>query len=144
MEQSNKYAAECLGERFDSWHPLTLEELLPYFGFMILMGLVKLSSIYDYWKKDEIFHYSPVASQISRDRFFELHRYLHFEDNSTLSPPGSPDYDRLGKVGTIIGMLSDRFSAVYNPMREISIDEAMVPFKSRSSLKQFKPKKPTK
>ena len=144
MEQSNKYAAECLGERFDSWHPLTLEELLAYFGFMILMGLVKLPFIYDYWKKDEIFHYSPVASPISRDRFFELHRYLHFEDNSALSPPGSPDYDRLGKVGTIIGMLSDRFSAVYNPMREISVGEAMVPFKGRSSLKQFMPKKPTK
>ena len=143
MEQSN-YAAEYLGEHFDSWQPLTLEELHAYFGFMILMGLVKLPSIYDYWKKDEIFHYSPVASRISRDQFFELHRYLHFEDNSTLSPPGSPDYDRLGKVGTIISMLSDRFSAVYNPMREISIDEAMVPFKGRSSLKQFMPKKPTK
>ena len=111
VEQSNKYAAECLGERFDSWHALTLEELLAYLGFMPLMGLVELPSIYDYWKKDEIFHYSPVASRMSRDRFFELHRYLHFEDNSALSPPGSHDYDRLGKVGTIIGMLSDRFSA---------------------------------
>ena len=144
MEQSNKYASECMGERFNSCQPITVEELLAYFGFMILMGLVKLTSIYDYWKKDEIYHYAPVASRISRDRFFELHRYLHFTDNSTLSAPGTPEYDRLGKVEPIIAMLSDRFAVVYDPMRDISIDEAMVPFKGRSSLKQFMPKKPVK
>ena len=33
------------------------------YGFMILMGLVKLPSMYDYWQKDEVvFHYSAVAS----------------------------------------------------------------------------------
>ena len=111
---------------------------------MILMGLVKLPSMYDYWKKDEIFHYSPAARRISRDRFFELHRFLHFKDNSTLSPPGTPEYDRLGKVGTIISTLSDWFAAVYNPMKDISIDEAMIPFKGRLSLEQYMPKQPTK
>ena len=143
VDQSNMYASECLGERYSSWQPITLEELKAYFGFMILMGLVKLPSIYDYWKKDEVFHYAPVASRILRDRFFELHRFLHFEDNSTLSAPGTPGYDRLGKVGTIITMLSDQFAAVYNPTRDISIDEAMVPFKGRSSLK-YLPKKPVR
>ena len=75
------------GEKFGKWSKVTAPELQAYMGFMVLMGLVHLPSIYDYWKEDEIFHYSPVASRISRDRFFELHRYLHFADNSSLSPP---------------------------------------------------------
>ena len=71
----------------------------------------------------------PVAGRISLTRFFELHRYLHFADNSTLSPPGSPGYDRLGKIATIIDMLSEQFAAVFNPGKEFCVDEAMIPFK---------------
>ena len=144
VEQSNKYAAECMGERFETWQCITVEELCAYMGFMILMGLVKLPSIYDYWRKDEVYHYEAVASGISRDRFFELHRYLHFVDNSTISAPGTPEYDKLGKVGPIIATLSKQFAAVYEPGKHISIDEAMIPFKGRSSLKQYMPMKPVK
>ena len=139
MYHSNKYASECLGEKFSSWQQITFDELLAYMGFMILMGIVQLPAIQDYWKTTNIFHYMPVASRISRTRFFELHRYLHFVDNSTLSPPGSPGYDRLGKIAPIIAMLSDQFAAVCNPGKEISVDEAMIPFKGRSSLKQYLP-----
>ena len=41
-------------------------------------------------------------------------------------------------------MMEDRFSLLYNPNRESSIDEAMVPYKGRSSLKQYMPKKPVR
>ena len=51
-----------------------MEELQAYMGFMILTGLIKLSSIYDYWKKGETYHYSSVASRTMRDRFFKFHR----------------------------------------------------------------------
>ena len=39
-------------------------------------------------------------------------------------------------------ILSDRVAAVYEPGRDISIDEAMIPFKGRSTLKQYMPLKP--
>ena len=75
------FSEQCMGERYSTWQPITTEELCVYMGFMILMGVVKLPAIYDYWRKDTVYHYSPVASRISRDHFFELHRYLHFTDN---------------------------------------------------------------
>ena len=75
VEQSNKYAAECMGEQFQTWQPITVDELCAYFSFMILMGIVRLPSLGDYWKKDMIYHYTPVAERISRDRFYDLHRY---------------------------------------------------------------------
>ena len=106
-----------------------MEELCAYFGFMILMSLVKLPSIYDHWRKDDVYHYAPVAIRISRDRFFELHRHLHFADNNILSAPCTPEYDKLGKVRAIIPMLSDQLASVYEPGKCIPFDEAMVPFK---------------
>ncbi len=144
VRQTNAYAAECMGETFDKWQPVTVDELCAYMGFMILMGLVQLPSIHDYWQRDEVYHYGPVADRISRDRFFELHRYLHFVDNSSLPTPGSPEYDKLGKVQPVITSLSSAFAAVYTPRKNISIDEAMIPFKGRSSLKQYMPNKPVK
>ena len=145
VEQSNKYAAECMGqEKYEKWTEITVEELCAYMGFMLLMGIVHLPSLYDYWKNDEVYQYSPIARQISCNRFLELHRYLHFVDNSTLSPPGSPEseYNRLGKVRPVAEYLADRVAAVYEPA-EISIDvETTIPFKGRSSLKQYMPLKP--
>ena len=133
-----------MGEQFQTWQPITVDELCAYFGFMILMGIVRLPSLGDYWKKDMIYHYTPVAERISRDRFYDLHRYLHFADNSTLSPPHTPGYNKLGKISPIITMLRNRFAHVWNPGKNISIDEAMIPFKGRSSLKQYMPMKPIK
>ena len=144
MEETNRYAAACLGEAFASWEQVTIEELKAHLGFMILMGVVQLPAIADYWKTDEIFHYSPIASRISRNRFFELQRYLHFVDNSTLQPTTSPGYDKLGKIRPIIELVRAQFTNTYHLHREVSVDEAMIPFKGRSSMKQYMPKKPIK
>ena len=63
-----------------------------------------------------------------------LLRYLHFADNSSLTSPSSPEYDKLGKIKLIIEKLSERFRSIYTPL---AIDEAMIPFKSRSTLKHI-------
>ena len=47
-------------EKYDQWEPITVTELSAYLGFTILMGVVDLLAIDEYWKKDEIFHYSPL------------------------------------------------------------------------------------
>ena len=40
--------------------------------------------------------------------------------------------------------LKERFFEVYKPNREVAVDEAMIKFHGRSSLKQYLPKKPIK
>ena len=145
VQQTNLYANQCMGdERYSTWEVVTVEELGAYFGFMVYMGLVHLPALADYWSKDDTFHYSPIADRISRDRFMEISRYLHFADNSTLAKPGSPGYNKLGKVQVVIDTLNTQFQDVYNLHRDISVDEAMIPFKGRSSLKQYIPNKPVK
>ena len=144
VDQSNLYAATCMGEKYSTWSKITVQEMKAYLGFLILMGLVPLASVYDYWSKNPIYHYSPIANRIPRDRFLEIHKYLHFVDNEHLLPYGSPSYDKLGKIRPIIDHLNTQFLQAYHPHCNVSIDEAMIKFKGRCTMKQYMPKKPIK
>ena len=128
-------------DKFSKWRKMDVVELKALLGFNILMAI--LPSIDDYWKRDPL-RYSPVADRISRDRFRELSQYLHFVDNNTLVPRGSPGHDRLGKVRQLIDHLASRFTEMYEPHCEVSVDEAMIKFQGRFSLKEYMPLKPTK
>lgn len=145
IEESNRYARQVMGdEKFEQWEEMSEDELKAFLGFRILMGINHLPAMDDYWRREPTLHYAPVADWISRDRFRELSRYLHFVDNDTLVPCGSPGYDRLGKVHPIIDHVSQRFAELYQPHRDLAVDEAMIKFQGRSSLKQYMPFKPIK
>ena len=138
--QTNLYAKEVLGATDRKWET-TSEEIRAYLGFHILKGINVLPSNDDYWRQDSRLYYHPIASQISRDRFREIDRFLHFVDNQTLPIRGTPEYDRLGKVRPIIDFLSIKFQETYQLNKEVAVDEAMI---GRSTLKQYMPMKPVK
>ncbi len=101
--ESNRYAKEVMNpEQFNSMKPIDVADIKAFLGFTILMGLTKLPSVDDYWKQSPVYHYSPIADKISRRRYREISRYLHFADNSFLAPRESPRYDRLGKVRPLL------------------------------------------
>ena len=108
---------------------------------MVLMGINELPEIRDYWSRDPCLHYSPIASRITRNHFEEISRYLHFVDNDTWGEEG---YHRLQKILPIISAINTACRGNYHPNCENSVDEAMIPFKGRSSLKQYVPLKPVK
>ena len=145
MDQTNRYAEEVMGvEAYVSWKTISEEDIRAFIGFSILMGINQQSSMDDYWKKDPIHNYKPIAQRISRDRFRDISRYLHFVDNTTLSQRGSAKYDKLGKIRPLINHFQQKFSSAYNPNCEIAIDEVMIKFQRQSSLKQYMPMKPIK
>ena len=145
IEQTNLYARQVLGDNgISSWTDVTESEILAFLGFAILMGINQLPSLVDYWKKDPYFRYSPIADRISRDRFLQIWKYLHFVDNTTLPDRSNPEYDRLCRVRPVIDIILEACKSNYRPHQYQSIDEAMIAFKGRSSMKQYMPKKPTK
>ena len=147
VAETNRFASLCSmesqGMQTTAWTTST-DEMKAFIGFVIMMGVVKLPDLYDYWSSSEVLHCFPVASRITRKRFLELRRYLHFVDNDALPVRGEEGYDRLGKVRPVIEALRHSFLAAYSPHRECAIDEAMVKYKGRSSLKQYLPMKPIK
>ena len=145
VQETNRYAHIVMGDaRYEKWETVKREDIYAYFGIMVMMGLVDLPCLHDYWKRDPLFFCPAIAERMARDRFLDIHKYLHFVDNEILVHPGEPHYDRLCKVRPILEMIEERFVLTYQPHQECAIDEAMVPYKGRSSLKQYMPKKPVR
>ena len=142
VQEMNHYTQHVLAAKgSDKVMSTNAAEIKAYFVFCILMGINRLPEIRDYWSTDPFLHYAPIAEKISRDRFEELTRYLHFVDNTTLPARGQPGFSRLQKVDPIVAAVKAKFTEIYSPHREVSVDEAMIPYKGRSTMKQFVPAK---
>ena len=87
----------------------------------------------------------PWSSAIfSRNRFKQILRYLHLVDNSENLRRTDPNYNKLFKLGDIPEKLNKSFKEMYDPSRQLSLDEQMIGTKSRIGFLQYMPKKPKK
>ncbi|GBM23181.1 PiggyBac transposable element-derived protein 2 [Araneus ventricosus] len=139
VEQSNLYASQHHANL-----DLTIEELKDFFGLLIVMGFNKLPSLRLYWSKDLNFASQRIMDVMPLKRFLKILRFLHLNDNTRMPLKGQFGYDKLYKVRPLFEQLNTTFHHAFNPSRCISIDESMVKFKGRSSLKQYMPLKPIK
>ena len=57
---------------------------------------------------------------------------------------GDNNFDNLYKVSPTIKILNKNFLEAFKPDRNLSVDESMVAFEGRTSLKQYMPLKPIK
>lgn len=108
------------------------------------MGINVLPSMRLYWNADPLFYCEPIAKTMPLKRFLSILRFLHLNDNSKMPKPKEPQFDRLYKVRPMINFLKEKYYEIFSPSRYLSVDESMVGFKVRSSLKQYLPNKPTK
>lgn len=139
VDQSNLYAAQGGTELV-----LTVEELKAFLGLLILFGFNNLPSIRLYWSNNPNFYNERVAKVMTMKRFLKILRYVHLADNSVMPKKSDANYDKLYKIRPLASYLSEKFKDNFNPSRNISIDESMVAFKGRSTLKQYMPLKPIK
>ena len=108
------------------------------------MGSNTLSSMRFYWSNDSNFHNDRISSIMPVKRFLKILRYLHLNDNTKMPKKGEPNYDRMFKLGLMLNHVNAVFKKLFLPSRLLSIDESIVRFKGRSSLKQYMPMKPIK
>ena len=77
VKETNRYAHQEMGdEKFAKWQPIDSNEFNAYLGFNILMGLVRLPELEDYWKNDPYFNYPPISDKISRTRFRHISQFM--------------------------------------------------------------------
>ena len=108
------------------------------------MGIVVLPRIDMYWSQKHDLLIQPISQVMSRTRFEQISRYLHLYNSAEQVPYGQPGYDPLFKLRKLLGLITPRLQSVYNPHEEMSVDEAMIPFKGRLRFKQYMKAKPTK
>ena len=120
---------------------MSKNEIESFLGLVILMGINDLPNIKLYWSKDMVFHNTFISSIISRDRFLEIFYNLLLANNSLKPKRESKNYSKIYKVKNFTEILRN-FQKNYNFGRCGTIDESMIKFKGRSSIKQYLPLKP--
>lgn len=142
VEQTNIYGSRKHGRDFKQ---ISAQELEGFIGATFLMSLIQVPSIRDYWSSDSHFGQRQIKSIFHRDRYNAILNCLHLADNDSPSyDRNSPKYDRLHHIRPMVDILNRSFEENYNMGCFCSVDEAMVKFKGRSSIKQYVPNKPTK
>ena len=135
VEQTNIYSVQ-LGSTFRT----DQNEIEKYIGVLMKMGLVHMPRYAMYWSSET--RYPPVADVISRNRFTDLNKHIHFNDNSKLiTNRDDAAYDRYYKIRPVLVMLRESCLRI-EPEDRMSIDEQMIPYKGKNSLRQYLPKKP--
>ena len=131
--ESNGYALHC-----DVNRPLDVneKEIEQFFGIILLMCIVKMSCSRMYWDRE--MRYDKVADVMGRRRFETIKKNL--VDNEKRPENCS---DKLFKIRPLADALNANFSKMV-PGEHLSCDEQIVPFKSKSGLKQYNQKKPKK
>uniref|UniRef100_A0A673JYK2 PiggyBac transposable element-derived protein domain-containing protein n=1 Tax=Sinocyclocheilus rhinocerous TaxID=307959 RepID=A0A673JYK2_9TELE len=136
VEQSNIYASQ-----YNINKPLNLnyDELEQFIGICFHMSVHSLPGTRMYWARST--RVDCVADVMSLHRWEAIKRFLHFANNEEQVPAGEPGYDKLFKVRPLLSSLQSSFQSI--PMSEnLSADEQIVPFKGKSLLKQYNPRKP--
>ncbi|XP_044740939.1 piggyBac transposable element-derived protein 3-like [Chrysoperla carnea] len=104
------------------------------------MGYHQLPSIKNYWSTDKDYDVPFVRNIMTRTRFETILSNIHINDNTFITNSN----DKLYKVRPLIDILNEQFKHYYYGSRELAVDEAMILFKGRSTIKQYNPMKPVK
>lgn len=97
-----------------------------------------------YWSTDPFYRNPVICEVMPYKRFKKITENIHISDIQTELPKNSPGYDKLCKVSPLIDKLNETFGAACISSQTQSIDESMIKFKGKSTMKQYMPKKPIK
>lgn len=117
----------------------TPREIEVFFGVLLYMGIVHVPAYRDYFRTDEIGQLF-VRNAISRDRFQEILKNLHFNNNYA----EQAKTDRAWKVRTLINHFNHVYQRYAKNVSHQSVDEHMVKFKGNNHMKQYVKNKPVK
>lgn len=140
VKQTNSYYQYTIRNAAENtvknYRPTDVNEMYTFFGLCLLMPLTKKHRLQDYWTKDFIIE-TPIFSQVmSRDRYFQLLRYLHFCDNDNMDKN-----DRLCKIRCVVDHFKNSFQHSLYPFQNIVIDESLQSFSDQVSFRQYIPSK---
>lgn len=103
---------------------------------MYFTGYHKLPVENLYWSKADDISNNIVPRLFSRNRYYEIKRFLHFNDNSSQST------NKLAKIDPLIEIVNENLKQFGLFSKYLSIDEQMIPFFGHHSMKMFIKGKP--
>ena len=145
VQETNRYHEYLMREfghklkprsRLLSWEDVDKTEIRTFLALVMLMAHIIKPQLDEYWKSDPLTDTPVFRKYMTRDRFQNILRCLHFADNDYPS-----DVDRIWKIRQPIDMITSNFSKYFNPFQKVVIDESLILFKGRLAFKQYIPSK---
>ena len=136
-EETNLYSAQCSVKK--GAIGTCKDKMKKYLGILMMMSVIKAPYYRFYWETNT--RYETITSQMNRDHFETIKRFLHFNGNLKDKKRDEETRDRLFKIRPIFDKLRQNCLAV-DPEEHNSIDEQIIPFKGLSFLRRYMPKKP--
>lgn len=126
--ETNRYARK----NNEQWSEMDRSEFYVFLALNMLMARNRKLTVHEYWSTDPLM-YSPIFGQhMSRDRFANIYRFLHFCNNDEVAST-----DRLCKLRNVLEKIKEKFKSIFYPFEHLVIDESLVLFKGRLVFKQY-------
>uniref|UniRef100_UPI003AAEECD7 piggyBac transposable element-derived protein 4-like n=1 Tax=Centroberyx gerrardi TaxID=166262 RepID=UPI003AAEECD7 len=125
------------------WKDIDATDMQAYIGLLILAGVYRsrnesTRSLWDGHTGRAIFR-----ATMSHHTFSLISSNLRFDDRLT-RPARHLKHDRLAAFRTIWEKWVHRLPLLFNPGRDVCVDEQLVPFRGRCRFRQYVPRKPAK
>lgn len=142
VEETNHYAEKVFldsssifdNSRITRWKPLTVDELRVFLGLVLHTGNIKLNRIEDYWKTHWLYNLPAFKAYMSRDRYQNILRCLHFSKEPVSEAQKN---NRTHKIENIVQYFNTKMFTIYGPSKELSLDESLVLWRGRLSFRQY-------
>ena len=146
VNHTNSYAFQHIAthqsysEKDGFWLETNADEIRRLIAILIYFGLIRVSDTVDnYWSVKSLYNGLWGKAFLKRNRFRALMAFLHVVD-----PSSEPDGDKLRKINSLLEFFKERCKELYQPRRNVAVDERMVKSRHRSGIRQFNKDKPTR
>ena len=112
-------------------------EMQKFLGIILLSGYHTVPEEQQYWSTQPDLRVEIVAKTMSRNRYLEIKKYMHFADNLKLTPG-----NKMSKISPLYDMMNKNLVQFDIFHSLVSIDESIVPYFGRHSAKMFIKGKP--
>ncbi|XP_069111345.1 piggyBac transposable element-derived protein 4-like [Argopecten irradians] len=131
--------------RAHRWKPLTVQTFKSFLAIFFNMGIVRKTSIEEYWN-------SMLPSQLSswfktvssRNTFQNILKFLHVADYRRLADRQHPAYDPAARFKPLLTFINRMFQRFLIPNQELCVDETLVSARGHSIMRQYIPTKAAK
>lgn len=111
--------------RLHRWHDITVPEFYIFISIVMLMSRNKHLTIEEHWSTDPLLLSPIFGSLMPRNRFVNILGMLYF----------------CNPFQKVINHARQKYKQLLTPYKNVCVDESIVPFKGRLSMKQYLPKK---
>jgi hypothetical protein len=119
------------------WSNIMPEEMRKFMGLIVLMGQVRKESVRDYWSTDTTISTPIFPQTMSRNHFELIWQAWHFSGDSQQTKVSRC----LFKIFTVYEYFLQKFRSVYSLKQELSLDEAIIPWRGRLAFRIYNPGK---